>query len=159
MVALGAGDTFMLATDMDGTPLVSVRPKENNFEFRVRSCADARVELLSHGTNTSAVSYILDIGSNENSMTTLSKVVNGNPQILAEEETPYILNCDALKDFWLMFNVNGKFEFGAGAWMDKPLLSFTDGTPQPTHAISLRSTRMGREPTFWEFYRATGKDI
>ena len=102
------------------------------------------------------MSYSFHIGSSEDHLTILYKHLEYSREKLTEAYTPDILHCDDLRDFWVLFDVEGKLEFGRGLVLENPILSYTDHNPSPVHAISLKSTKLAREPADWEFYKSQG---
>lgn len=149
----------MLRTPNDGSALVSIRPAENSLQFRLRSCSDARVDLLSHSSNVSAVSYYFDIGISSDSSTVLYKWIDGAFRMLMTRVTPGVLSCDVMRDYWVAFNVDNMFVFGTGKNMEHTLLTYTDVTPATVHALSLKSSNKDNEDAEWEFLKSQGEKI
>ena len=85
------------------------------------------------------MSYRVILGANENTMTRVYRVDDGGrtETVLAEAHTPYILDCDNPRDFWVLYGY-GFVIVGKGQKLFENLILDTqDVDMEPVHEIAM----------------------
>lgn len=103
--------------------------------FGVSACKEVRVALSEIPGITTRYTYELLIGASENSATVLQDPSNG--QTLARVNTAEILNCSAMRMFWISWAA-GAVSFGKGTVVEQGrLLHYKDIIFRPVNAVSV----------------------
>ena len=79
--------------------------EKRSLQFRVKACSSAVVELTENLGMIETMQYQFIIGDNENTVTKLycANCTGNGVSLLAEAPTPYILNCDSYRSFWIFY--------------------------------------------------------
>ena len=125
------------------------------FEFKLRACSDALLELRPDPRQLSQFKLQLLIGTRTNMFTVLNIVsVKGKP-VTKQISTPKILNCDIYRRFWIRWG-NGFITFGRGKVNTNNIFSELDPYKYDIpRALSLGSQGQGHMAE-WEFNRVAG---
>ena len=127
----------------------------HHFEFLVKSCKDAVVFLSSNApTEQNRAGFELTIGANDNTRTILRKF----PEMteLANVESNNVLNCQALRAFWVYW-YGDQIKVGTGKVLSTEILTYNHGMPNNVVlAVSLVSPE-GAGGALWEFMEDAGK--
>ena len=108
-----SGNTYSVFTELDYRYSYAwFQPIYSYFTFKVRTCDNAHI-LLSTAINdlSPASSYEIVIGAYQNTMSDIRRGPHG--EILAQADTPNIVNCDELLPFWIRWG-NTSLDVGSG---------------------------------------------
>ena len=103
--------------------------------FKVRACAEARILLSEDPFDMTMFSREIVIGGESN---TKSGIYDNNNQSLMESNTPAILQCDELIDFWIRWQPNGgTITVGKGPIDVGVFLKYDEFDLHPFYAVSI----------------------
>lgn len=128
--------------------------------FRIRAVRGAVVQLLTTPYGFDAPSYILHIGSDDNTKTKLH-VQSPFNETHVEVSTPQILDVVELRSFWMSWH-DGLFQFGSGMSIgSQPLLTFVDAYPDLRQNFYTLALSSAGDSIFteWEFGEHIGEYI
>ena len=100
----------------------------------MRACHSARVALATNLNNQSSNIYEIVIGGWSNIKSVIRKSIRGASEV--EEDTPEILSCDRLREFYLSWK-DGLITVSTGAEFTHVFLSWKDPAPFQVNYMSV----------------------
>ena len=123
--------------------------QQKHLTFAIRTCKTAKIYINDKMSNLGKA-YSVTLGSNRNQKSKVTQKDN----VLAQEDTPGILNCDGFRFFWLSWSSNvilvGRgLRVGDGDFLRTPFIDTTNLT-----SMTIQSSQT---EAFWEFRNVEGK--
>lgn len=152
-----SGSSFSVSTPASHTHTsVQIEPVSQEVVLRVMACKDAHIALMT----TSRVAdqpldpyYEIVLGGYNNQKSDIRKPGNGG--LMAQVETPDILNEFEYRTFWISWK-DGVVKFGQGSIVGElELLRYEDPAPLDVSLVSLSTWE--RCPGMWKLKQVKGK--
>ena len=112
--------------------------------------------LLQSPADVMSETYVLDIGTFQNSKTKLYRKEDNALEVVVDKDTTEILDCYLYQEFWVSYSSDGVIQFGKGNEMEDVIIGYQDDKPLPTHAVSIARKRNSGSSADMEFLRSSG---
>lgn len=109
------------------------------FTFEVMACSDAQIMLAHIPGSYDSEAYRIDLGTEGNKKTTITKLPAGSDPPPRSVDTPGILNCTGTKPFWITIG-GTSFVIGQGPVGMNVITSFDDISMLKLNEIALATT-------------------
>ena len=125
------------------------------YNFRVRACHDAIVYLSHERMAASDSAYEIAIGTKNNLRTQIRRA--SDRQVLADEDTPDIVNCSNYRQFWVSW-VEGLLQMGTGGLKDiNKVISHDTADTRTIRSVAMTGDNLQGDPARWEVRKNSGK--
>jgi len=113
---------------------MTVKKSLQSLQFELRACENARLTLARLPFTDPL--YEISLGTEGNTRSVISRYTNGVSTVVAQEDTPGIIDCLETRRFYLSWN-NGIIQLVRGTASGRRLMDWQDNEPLGAYSVSL----------------------